>query len=94
MKNLYQQVSIMMKTRHMLEGSIPEFNTVKLHFKNEKHNTILRYYSRIKNEIEMIDSVSLVYKSIIKDEKQESFINWLFLSSSILLIAILIVTLL
>lgn len=81
MKNLYQQVSVMMKTRHMLEGSVPEFNTVKLHFKNDKHATLLRYYNRVKTELEDIESRSTIMNTYMEYEKREAYINGLILGS-------------
>lgn len=81
MKNLYQQVSIMMKTHHMTEGKIPEFNTVKLHFKNDKHTTLTHYYNRVKNELEDIESNSMAINTLMEYEKREAYINGLILGS-------------
>ena len=81
MKNLYQQVSIMMKTHHMTEGKIPEFNTVKLHFKNDKQPTLVQYYNKVKNELEDIESNSMAINTLMEYEKREAYINGLILGS-------------
>jgi len=65
----------------MTEGKIPEFNTVKLHFKNDKQPTLVQYYNKVKNELEDIESNSMAINTLMEYEKREAYINGLILGS-------------